>query len=1005
MGGREQRGQGSIGLCAGGRPSTHLAAAARSSAVLSSARSGTSFWTRAAVDRAGATRVHAVRAEQPPASTTLPLSPLPTLATAPLLSSPPSRSGPCASPIANGLLARKRPPARRRAYRGGVCQGAVAAGTALAVVTAGSALAMGRPMRRRSVAAATAAATAVAAAAMGLVAAAVEAVGARDAPSVAARQAACPALLEPANCDAIQGLLDDAAAEDALTRSVASWVVLVVLARTLVVLVDHMVSEARRRTVLLAGQAVGLFCRVGVVVFSSWYLSRLSGSATSPVEYRLLVVAVSLDAFTVLARFNRFVVECHLFRRVRAKLASNPPTYLICEESGELLNVSALRRGPRVLQSQLQFLVQDRESIFSLMQRAGAQFTRPTAPLRSLLWLAKTCKAFVNVLLFWLPSDVAIRFLSFPDLVPFDGRPLDAAVVGHQGATAATALDKHLSGCWSDPDTWYKRPLAGVPDPYSFDSLHVEAQFRAQLGIPRRLWTLARVPMYVYGGLRFWRRHSHSLFRDALSISWMRTVSRAPIDNLTIDPGFCEVEGSRVGRMQRALGPCSAGVPFWDTVLFGLRALLAKPGGRPDWAVLGHGYWWSRPSMDWWLHNENFQPETVDDAAPARSLSLEPRREHATHLSSELLSWRGSPRYARALLDDWEDATLPPAWSSLANGDGGLADFAIFGLQPWMVVADVDDNAGDLYLELGLAGSEHGRGEAGPNDESRRTTGNDAGIPVGGTTRAPFVDALKLLPVVTRPIRRFMETSSSEELGLRQCEEHDEWQPSFLPTPPAPLPFSPAVTPEELAERHKLPGLQLYPASLVAVLDTPLERRHGHAGLLRDWHERWHAVLSDACVLHGVCDSAREEVLCLPLVGFYPAMRVALDALRGTWEPLAGAVFSRTGRIVSGWPRAVEDWLRDTIHARLLPFQRMSPERVLTAGLAASFYLCRSAEEGTRMRQVLGIDIDSETLVPPGAGPYDAVATTASVFLTGWVITSAWGWPRQAPSADVVVTP
>lgn len=126
------------------------------------------------------------------------------------------------------------------------------------------------------------------------------------------------------------------------------------------------------------------------------------------------------------------------------------------------------------------------------------------------------------------------------------------------------------------------------------------------------------------------------------------------------------------------------------------------------------------------------------------------------------------------MLDDWKNAALPPASSSLANEDGGLADFAKFGLQPWMVVADVDDNAGDLYLALGMACSEYGRGEAGPSDESRCTTGSDISIPIGGAAGAPFIDALEFRPVVMRPIRRFMETTSSEELGLRQCEEHEE---------------------------------------------------------------------------------------------------------------------------------------------------------------------------------------------------------------------------------------
>lgn len=160
----------------------------------------------------------------------------------------------------------------------------------------------------------------------------------------------------------------------------------------------------------------------------------------------------------------------------------------------------------------------------------------------------------------------------------------------------------------------------------------------------------------------------------------------------------------------------------------------------------------------------------------------------------------------------------------------------------------------------------------------------------------------------------------------------------------------------------------------------------GHRELLSSWHEQWRTVLACACEQHGVCGEARARVLRLPLVGFYPAMRVALDALRGRWDPLAAAVLSQSGTVVSGWPPAVASRLED-IQRKCLDFLRLSPERARVTSLAVSFFLSRSAEEGAEYRQLLGIDIGSKTLCPPDAGPLEAVAAFGSVALTSYAAT------------------
>lgn len=143
--------------------------------------------------------------------------------------------------------------------------------------------------------------------------------------------------------------------------------------------------------------------------------------------------------------------------------------------------------------------------------------------------------------------------------------------------------------------------------------------------------------------------------------------------------------------------------------------------------------------------------------------------------------------------------------------------------------------------------------------------------------------------------------------------------------------------------------------------------------------------MAEACRLHRLGDVARDAVLDLPLRGFYPAMRVALDALSGHWEPLAAADLSQRGYVVPGWPAPILPRLHAV--AACLKLCMWHPTRAHPMGLMASVLLSQTQAEGARFRELLRLDVSTKTLLPPGAAPLEAATALASVLLTGYAIT------------------
>lgn len=168
-------------------------------------------------------------------------------------------------------------------------------------------------------------------------------------------------------------------------------------------------------------------------------------------------------------------------------------------------------------------------------------------------------------------------------------------------------------------------------------------------------------------------------------------------------------------------------------------------------------------------------------------------------LSKMLLCWRTSSNYAQPLLDDRgvtgsQEEVLPTAWSRLVTADGGLADCAVFGLQVWMVVADLHDGAGDLYLAMAAAGqpaSDDGEVLVG---SFPRPAGNGAGTPCEFATDKHFSHGLRKLPLRKRLIQWEMERSPSDTTRQPVFESKDMRYALPSPLPQTTLPSNPNMT-------------------------------------------------------------------------------------------------------------------------------------------------------------------------------------------------------------------
>lgn len=943
---------------------------------------------------------------------------------------------------------------------------------------------------------------------------------ARGVPPMASRQAVCPALAMPDKCEALERLLDEAEAEDALTESLALAVVLLVVARFLVTLLDHKAESSRSVGGMLSWAQRCSLLRLSIVVVSIWQLTRAWNVPSQLVETRLLAIAVALDTSLVLNFWYRDYVtsvaeECErtlcdsMYRppipsfawsrrsRVDRAAGGPPPTCLFSELTGTSVRNGDAAGGPYVLRGQLLLLVRDHEFVSDgLGTFIKGYMTGPTGAI----WGLVIACSYVFLALFGGSRDFLrsreptsdVRVPLFLRVLPRFSSFAHAHFVclnGHQGDDAVAVLEDHLPACWTSDTSplEYYAPHSGSSTARFILStypgwLH-EAVAHQVLGCAHRLPALAHV---VYSaGVSYERMDSGAEIRR-LEWMWSSATARAPLDTLVINPAACPTICFRVHCLRTGLGAASE--RFASLLLFGLRALV--PGVTP----LRHGYWWARSCMyngafdafEWWTrvspeaarptmevpdasalvgseavheaaasapatvvsspsgeaaadvlasvgtsatrdtasgvsgsvgpvttHNDAAHPFAAADSSTAgRSEGNEPgavgaSATHDTDTSEPETAgpsatddaadplrrlWRSSPHYSQPLRDDWgsNDTLLPPVWHKLVADPGGLTSAAAFGLQAWMVVADLGiDDLGDLYLTLGLP-SQIGERHLLDWGDGVGASSVLGGGGAGAATAQNLEEVLQRRLAAAVSIARLVQGRDVSALPSSAVDEETtrDW-PRVLPAPPQTVPLAAGADQALLdALRRFVPCAEL-PQALHNVYKPLVGGDAGddynHQSLLDVWHERWRGVLAEACELYSVGDVARDAVLDVPLRGFYPAMRVALDALSGHWEPLAAADLSQRGYVVPGWPAPILPRLHAV--AACLKLCMWHPTRAHPIGLMASVLLSQTEAEGARFRELLRLDVSTKTLLPPGAAPLEAATALASVLLTGYAIT------------------
>lgn len=544
--------------------------------------------------------------------------------------------------------------------------------------------------------------------------------------------------------------------------------------------------------------------------------------------------------------------------------------------------------------------------------------------------------------------------------------------------------------------------------------LHHESVAFTMFGCTRRLLALSQLVRLAAHNA--WKSDTIG-DKQPLAGMWSCATGRAPLNNLTVNPDVCLTVAWRIFCLRTGLGKVlgEQSERLAPLMFFGLRALT------PGVAALQHGYWWARcwtsslafAEFDEWTSERQEAvlrtvPAAEGSSASASGVDLllqavaSAERSSTTDSEDDPLRrhWRNSSSYSRPLLDDWgpTDRALPPVWADLVAKDGGLASAAMFGLQDWMVAADLGiDDLGDLYLTLGRPCDLGGVHMLHPdsNAETPAIRPSDDGV---RATAEQFEYVLQHLPAVAVAMTRLLERPDAAAPNVSWVDNHTvEDLPPTLRLPPAIPPLAPG---EELSTLNALQGCLLnsshsylpdrilggLPPALTDLFEPLVESGadFNHKVLLDKWHERLERVLHLACDLHNVEDPARAAVVGLPQRGFYPALRVALDALSGRWEPLAAAVLSQRGLVVGGWP--------GNVAARLQPMGvRLNrcvwpPVKAHTASLMASLFLSYSPREGARYRDLLCLDTSTETLLKEGAAPLEAATALASTIITGFAI-------------------
>lgn len=360
------------------------------------------------------------------------------------------------------------------------------------------------------------------------------------------------------------------------------------------------------------------------------------------------------------------------------------------------------------------------------------------------------------------------------------------------------------------------------------------------------------------------------------------------------------------------------------------------------------------------------------DVPSNRSTSLVCALRNLRHKSSAVAPVGLRPDAPRSVANA-EPGRLPEAWKVVG---AALQHFSGLGLCPWMVASDLGiEELDGVYIAMGR--------------HHRSATIEQ----VSGDGDRRLMDILFHIQDATTQLRKRLAEPRLDPLA--EPTVTSTWIPRQL------YPGEPVRLLDALNERSRTP-LTGVPKEIAAVFtDTsrpvepiPLDQMLGW------WHEKWKAVLEAACERDHV---PVIYVRRLPLVGFYPAMRLALDAFAGVWEPIEAAMLSMTASVVPrpGRPGRSEQRL-NTMRVEMEAKKRDWPmRRVQAASTFATILLSASTTEASLYRRLLHVS-DAEDRRARGASSASETAVGvrnafASVALTGFLVASV----SDIPAAEV----
>lgn len=406
-------------------------------------------------------------------------------------------------------------------------------------------------------------------------------------------------------------------------------------------------------------------------------------------------------------------------------------------------------------------------------------------------------------------------------------------------------------------------------------------------------------------------------------------------------------------------------------LFYGLKVLATRD--KHDAAVIQKGYWWSRAS----LLNVSLPPQAelingqkytsqdtviIDDMRDGEeSHDLQPNRPISPVGDGPSFPVIGESQQDRqAPATTRKPGTLPPAWRDV---HAALEHFSEMGLLPWMVASDLGiEELDGMYVAMG-------------RQQSRSPS--RLAYNAGADNRMKKV----LLDI----------HDATSQLRLKLAEplaDHTTANSWCLEQGAALYPAQPARLGQTLQDRSGGHSSDV-PDEIAAVFDTSHLEQMTLAEMQGRWHAKWKEVLRAACVRD---DVPTEPVLRLPFVGFYPSMRLALDAHAGIWEPVEAAVLSATASIVRRRDRPAASQQRfETLRTEMEKRKRAWPmRRVHAVSTFATILLSSSTTEAALYRGLLHVS-DEEDRQARGTSVVQEMAVGvrnafASVALTGRLV-------------------